>query len=1388
MGVTLKDFGVESNTMPPVENAEEPVVETTTEPRRGVSLKDFGIGQEVQTTVPTAPIVPDNLDMGEPVNTPPVDKSTSTEPEVFGFTSEGLDQEVEKYVSPKRLEKLSLGTPSGVKSSDFNLSYDKPTFIVEGKDSFINIYDIFDKHNNIKYLQDEIIADDELMEVVYQSLEAKFPRTGALGKISKGAQSLIGGGGATGGSIFFNRDYRKMPRKKAFEIWQNYMRAFDAANAAVVGEELLHSARVDDVAKRKLAGGYILFNQMDQLYGGERKNAIGDIVDGTVDYTLNSVLDLSTLVSLGLGKLFGYASSKTTGIGIKKLMTAVYENAIKKGATKKAASIAVGNAIMKSTPMASADAALAFGLDYGRQTQLIDVGAQDKYSKAEGAFTAAGSIIFPLAVGLSATVKELRKSPIVKKYTVLSYENIDKMIKKYSPQEAWGEISKALTKKGLFKSVDNQFGVLTAKGKINFLPWENAKAKGQKKLQALPDGGKRRDLEAHNAFFKFFWFGDPDNGVKGYFEALEESGFVMHPKLKEALKEGDQNITGVFAETMNFITPAKMNQIIKKFEEGTGYDLYEFKSSLDPTTAKKGAERQKALVTQKENTIAFFKNNSNLAGQTLWISSELSRLTKAGYKNKDIMKLYKKTQSLDGPKQVQAGLSMYKRLVTSHFSTTGANLQGFNALVTLNTAADFVTGAIDFARLGVAKTLGTNIKTGVSNKDTAETLYNRVYGAWGGSLRRLTDAISPDIPVEYADAILNMNPKIMEKLFRDISGDGGVNDTMRMFNLDGETYQKYLKEIEASQGRKVAAKIESLLWKGADYYTKGVQTITFARLQDNLTKRWAFGTNLGQGIMKKYGITPEEFFSDPKVEFKMATPEFKLIMEQAANRTMRETASVNWSTLPGTTYMRAAARGVEYMTNKTPIGFAIPFGSFLNTTVATAGDLSGVNFLKFGFNKAVGGSLDPVTEDGAELLSKAIVGWTVVGYGVNGQVPGLEEYKTNDNAVERIKGGLNWKQSQEARTGQIRNREFDWPISTMRITSQIIAHGLIETNSEDMSMKELGYRLLEDKLFKEKFLAGIPKELYRDLAVQVGPGQAVRDFDMIARAIKISGEKLKDGDVTSFAYMLIGGSASKIAGGFTRHLDPVNTGYGLYNNMDMNLDLRQGNKFFNQGNKYLNFLTEQKGWMADLVGAEQISEMERRAYPTTGYASGKDIDLGKQFGLRYVKDPTFIDMMLNSAGKQPYQISKINWGGPAKVKNYMDGLLAPQLQIHASLKYQELKSQDKDYFKMNQSDKEDALSDIFNSAVNAVNQQMDSGGIVPKSFSLVRDLSKERKKTEEVLSMLPFEFKKIVGIVDLPFDEKMEAILDREDGYEQLLKIKHLVDTYDDWSKTYNKF
>ena len=48
-------------------------------------------------------------------------------------------------------------------------------------------------------------------------------------------------------------------------------------------------------------------------------------------------------------------------------------------------------------------------------------------------------------------------------------------------------------------------------------------------------------------------------------------------------------------------------------------------------------------------------------------------------------------------------MSVYKRLLTSHLATTGANVKGFTQLVSLNTAADFVSAAISLSESGFYK-------------------------------------------------------------------------------------------------------------------------------------------------------------------------------------------------------------------------------------------------------------------------------------------------------------------------------------------------------------------------------------------------------------------------------------------------------------------------------------------------------------------------------------------------------------------------------------------------------------------------------------------------------------------------------------------------------------
>jgi hypothetical protein len=370
---------------------------------------------------------------------------------------------------------------------------------------------------------------------------------------------------------------------------------------------------------------------------------------------------------------------------------------------------------------------------------------------------------------------------------------------------------------------------------------------------------------------------------------------------------------GVFAQTIKYLGPSKVKQIVNKFEKDTGYKL---KFIDEDGTVIPGSKATPVSLA------SHFARQASLGGESLWLVSHLSRLEKAGMDITDAAELAGgAVKAVDDPKRTQYVMSLYKRLLTSHLSTTGANIKGFSQLVSINSLADFFTAAVNLGQAGVAKVAG--------NEGAVEKFMNRSYGSALGAVRRGVDVFSPDIPMEYADKMFELSPATAEKLFRDIAGDGGVRDALSDFNLDK------IKRTGALEG---LDEVEQLAWKGADVVTKGAQTLTMVRVQDELTKRWAFGTNLNQAIMREYGMTFEEFFNPTKANWsavEMSTERFqKNVLDKAVFRTLRETASVNWSTLPGKESLISArtwAKGVEAFTNRTPLGFVVPFGSFLNT-------------------------------------------------------------------------------------------------------------------------------------------------------------------------------------------------------------------------------------------------------------------------------------------------------------------------------------------------------------------------------------------------------------------------------------------------------------------------
>ena len=1225
--------------------------------------------------------------------------------------------------------------------------------------SYADLDSIFREYDR-DLTKEDILGDERLMEVIRSNLEARYTPGGVYTRARRTAVGL--GGGDVGG--IFGKDYRSMDDERVFEIWQNYHRSFAGGQTVTTANEIAYGMGADDNTKIKLGAGYKLFDQMGNAFTGE--GSWSEMGDAIWDYTKSAVYDPSTILGFGIGKALTFGVAKTKGAVARALMIKSYQDALKKGVTKTTALKAIGESVKKAVPFAVGDASIAAGVDVGYQMQLIDVGVQDEYSKAQTGLTALGAMtVIPTLVGLGATAREFRKSDLAPQW--LSYTKFDGDSLRLGSDEAERLLKERVQENLLIDNINENFGVIKGDTK-NFLGWNKLVDAAEGRIKQR--GERYTDSEVLNAFFTYFFRGDPTKDTGGYAEALKKAGFVVH----ESMIEKYGNKTAVYANAINFLSDDKVKSIVKKFEKDTGYKLKFFGEGgklvgSDKVTAKSleshlvKQTRQAGVSLQIISNLEKFKKEGyntddaikllgairDAEASGITIGSKVSPIDNRGnigriqsiegdsatvlfinrktlaeqtknFKLKDLRYVYSKGEKgviskifgkglkKEDPRRGQFIMSTYKRLLTSHLSTTGANVKGFTALVSLNTAADFATGAINLGQSWAYKIL-------MADDKAATKYFNRFKGSYAGAFRRGTDIISPDVPIGYADAVLELNPEIQSRLFRDVAGDGGVRDSIETFNLD----------------RTVAP--ERMLWRTADSVTKGAQTLSLVRLQDDLTKRWAFGANVNQAIMREYGISPDKFFSKKDVGLEMASDRFKeMVLEKALFRTQRETASVNWSTLPGREGLYAArtwAKNVEIFSNRTPFGFIVPFGSFLNTTVATMADLTAVNAFRFGIRKLTGDELDFATREGAEAVGKAIAGWSTIYLGIqSGDF--ISEYFEGEGggARDRIKNGLAYNQDQLP-DGSISDRKYDWPISTMRLLSQIGAHGMGDSNDP------LNFKLEE-----------VPTDLIAELGVQIG-AQSVRDLDRFGQSIIYASKALIDKDTGPFVDLVFG-MGDRIVQGATRPFDPINQIIGIATDKNMNPNLKEGAGLQGQMMRYVNNI------FGDTEG------LSKKATATRGVDYKPDI--GKQLlGNRGLPNPNLVESMMNMAG-QPYWEAIGRIDAPEKIRNILKGIAAPIIEA-TSIKYLKLNPNYKD---LPLKDKEKILDTIRKESRSQMMEVFEKG--MPKSMNIFRLLDKKNKK----------EIKNVMNFLGL--EGELEDVMKEENPLPTLLKIQTLMDIYDD--------
>lgn len=1126
--------------------------------------------------------------------------------------------------------------------------------------------------------KEQIIADPRLMKVLRTSLAARN-QTGIGRDIYRGA-TWLAGGKTPGGA----KDYSTMDAEEAFETWQEYQRSFAGGQSVTTANEVVFGLSASKDTQRKLGAGYMLFESMGNAFTGN--GTLSEMADATWDYTKNAIHDPMTLGAFGIGKILSWGATKTNGLMLRNAMMAQFQNYLRSGMTKTAARKAVATTVAKAAPVTIADAAINMGVDVGYQMQLIDTNVQEDYSKAQTALAAAGAMVIPALYFGALGVKELRKSDALKD-TFIGYKEIDKVALDLGAAAAT-QASRARTLRNqnvLIDYTDDNFGLIKGDPK-QFLNWKDVKDESELGIEFRSE--ETSDINLVDAFYKRFWFGDIDQGKKGYYEALKDAGFVVHKSMLE-----ENKITGVYGQAITMLPEDTVRNMVLNFERSTGKSL--------------------GIGYTPRSVSEHFINKTSAGGKLLWTPSEISRLDNLGLDAKELVEELagRRVKEADKPKYQQFGLSIYKRLLTSHLATTGANIKGFVSLVSLNTVADVFTSAANFSQ-------GAFYKYAKGDLDKTQQAYNRGYGSILGAVRRGADAVSPELSMEYAKTILEFNPKEMEKIFRDIAGDGGANDNLKLFNLDA-------KGRVDSQGKIINPKATldptGLAYKTVktlDATTKGAQTLTMVRLQDEITKTWAFGANVNQAIMRAYGKTPQAFFADPtEAALEMASDKFKKeVLEKATFRTLRETASVNWSTLPANNAFRAIAANIEYLTNTTVAGYVVPFGSFLNTTIATMADLTGINAARFFTYKITGKQLDFATQEGAEAFGKMAAGWSAIAIGI-------------PQAREKIAEGLAWNQDRNE-DGSINDRTFEWPNSTIGVMQQIFAHGLGDSND------------IRDFKYSE-----VPEDLLEVLADQVG-GQSVRDVDGFTRTLKAWGQEIIDSQSIPEALAdFVGPPIAKVLQGATRPLDMPNQVYGLMTDSNMAPDLKQGGQTYNSALKYVNNLFD------------TVDGLPRKATATRGY--NKPVDIGKQIlAERRSPEPTPIEVMLNSAGRSSWKA--IPFDGPPVIRNKMNAMIEPYLN-NSAVRYLR---KNPTYFRMSLAEKEKVISEIVGDARKKVLAVFKTG-VVPKSLEMVRVLSsRDKKETQRVMDYLGVE-------------GNIEDLLEQEDGLIILQKIKALSDNYD---------
>ena len=788
-------------------------------------------------------------------------------------------------------------------------------------------------------------------------------------------------------------------KRKIVDAYINQMRRFNSGQSVVALSELtyLNTGDTDQklaLRRKKAADAYKLFDSLGGAFSEDR--TFGEKADAVYDYARAAIVDPVNIVSLGVGKIFGFAASKAAVAGAKNLAFRVGRQAgyqtLKKTGSKKAAQQvqrettqrAFKAALNKSKTKAiidqadkkaiygslGFDMAAAGGLDLVQQQAEITSGFKEDLDFFQaGLSTATGAIGGGTQLGLIALKNkeqiplasvEIQKSREIMKTLDDSIEALD--------DEAKKEIL----------SSDNLKNALEGL-KTRTADWAEKVKKG-KQLVKKSDNPKT-SIDYDTEFAHMFFIGSKDYNWDGLVNILAKEGYKQPRTM---------NFTDFMGEVIADLPEDSKKIVVDAYEilrgssdQLEGFGLEEF-INIDAAKTREAAQilNAKSLAKQKFQRLGLDYSDVNAEDAAKILSEPIEEETRRG-----ILAPFKPFQS-----------NLIRSLVT-HPGTTALNAIGWKAATVNQSVSDMIRGAL-YGGNAVLKQLTGDSVNAVKYKNLAVQMMDL-------QRQKVKNMVDPYGTYESVMDYLAVRPDAQRELFRYINGGIEVKGILDEFEMNPA-----MKPEKGNFQR----------------FNEFFETIYGVKAQDFLTKTQEFVYALDKQMRIKYGKSYMEFMDDPELVTYLSEPgskrfkEFAEIEAAAVQDALRNTFSKKYGGQDG--FIQNTANLIEEVRNVPGVGALAPFGQFWNNSVAFMLDHSGISLLNKYTIKAGGKVISE--RDTLDLFTKSAVGWSAIGIGTYKQMDNLEE-------------GLAWYEDRDE-TGSVRSYLYDYPRNVPMLVGRMGAH------------------------------------------------------------------------------------------------------------------------------------------------------------------------------------------------------------------------------------------------------------------------------------------------------------------------------------------------------------